>query len=60
MRRTLIKIVSIALLLLSLAALDDITTGDQPHFYLEWIVVWLTVVWFLGLIAARITRQKGD
>ena len=60
MRSTLIKIVSIALLLLCLAALDDITTGDQLNFYLEWIVVWLTVVWFLGLIAARITRRKGD
>jgi hypothetical protein len=60
MNRTLAFTLSIILLALCWAALDDITTGDQPHYYLEWMFVSLTVVWFVGLIAFTITRQKGD
>ena len=52
--------ISIILLVLCYAALDDITTGDEPSHVLEWMFVSLTIVWFVGLIAATITRQKGD
>ncbi len=60
MKRAAIFTISIILLVLCWAALDDITTGDQPHYYLEWMFVSLTVVWFVGLIAFTIMRQKGD
>ena len=60
MRRATIFTISIVLLVLCYAALDDITTGNQPHHVLEWMFVSLTIVWFVGLIAATITRQKGD
>ncbi len=60
MKRFLTFTISIILLVLCYAALDDITTGNQPHYVLEWIFVSLTLVWFVGLIAFRIIRQKGD
>lgn len=60
MKRFLTFTISIILLVLCYAALDDITTGNQPHYVLEWMFVSLTLVWFVGLIAFRITGQKGD
>ena len=60
MKRAAIFTISIILLVLSYAALDDITTGNQPHYVLEWMFVSLTLVWFVGLIAFTIIRQRGD
>lgn len=57
MKRFLTITISIALLVLCYAALDDITTGSQPTYALEWMFVWLTVVWFVGLGVARIARK---
>ena len=57
MKRALIVAISVALLLLCWAALDDITTGNQPDYVLEWMCVWLTVVWFAGLTTARLKRS---
>ena len=57
MKRFLTFTISIILLVLCYAALDDITTGDQPSHVLEWMFVWLTVVWFVGLLVARIARR---
>jgi len=56
MKRAAIFTISIALLLLSWAALDDITTGTEPSLVLEWIVVSLTFAWFAAPITARIRR----
>lgn len=57
MKRFLTITISIALLVLCYAALDDITTGSQPTYALEWMSVWLTVIWFVGLLVARIARK---
>ena len=60
MKRAAIFTISIILLVLCYAALDDITTGSQLHYVLEWMFVSLTLVWFVGLIAFTIIRRKGD
>lgn len=53
MKRGLIYLVSVVVLLLCWAALDDITTGSQPDFVLEWLMVGGAIVWFVGLILLR-------
>lgn len=60
MKRFLLITFSIILIAVSWLALDDITTGDQPHFVFEWIVVFTSIAWFAGLIAFRIVGQKGE
>ncbi len=40
----------IILLLLDIAALDDITTGHQPHFILEYSTLILTALVYLYLL----------
>ena len=60
MKRLLTFTISVILLALCYAALDDITTGNQQHYYMEWMFVSLTLVWFVGLIAFTIVRRKGD
>ena len=57
MKRTLTIIISIVLLVLCYAALDDITTGDEPSHVLEWMFVSLTVVWFAGLVVVNLIRR---
>ncbi len=49
MRTATVGLVSVALGLLCLAALDDITTGSEPGHGLEWSVVTLTACWLAGL-----------
>lgn len=53
MSRVTIVIVSATLGLLALLALDDITTGSEPSFALEWLVVAATALWFAGLAWLR-------
>jgi hypothetical protein len=48
---------SLALGLLCLAALDDITTGNEPSLALEWAVVVTTAVWLAGLAWRRRSRS---
>ena len=61
MRRATIFTISVILLVLCYAALDDITTGNQPHYVLEWIFVSLTVAWFVGLVVIKLTwRARND
>ncbi|MDH3253514.1 MAG: hypothetical protein OEM62_00855 [Acidobacteriota bacterium] len=57
MKRLVIVIVSLALLASTWAALDDITTGHEPSFALEWTMVAVTGCWFAGLVVFR--RQLG-
>ena len=45
-----------AFLILDLAALDDITTGNEPNFYLEYAILMISVFVFVGL--AVIYRRK--
>ncbi len=58
MKRPLILTVSVALVALSLLALDDITTGNQPHFRLEWAMVAVTAAWFATLLISKLRRSR--
>lgn len=49
MTRGWIVAISVLALGLSWLALDDITTGRQPSFTLEWLMVGATMAWFAGL-----------
>lgn len=50
--RALTWLISIAVLLLCWAALDDITTGTEPSHVLEWAMVGAGIIWYGGLIIA--------
>ena len=51
MKRVSTNLVSIVVLLLCWAALDDITTGSEPNHVLEWTMVGVGIIWYVGLIA---------
>ena len=44
--------------LLALLALDDITTGKEPSFLLEWLTVVLAFVWFLTSAIIKLRRWR--
>lgn len=50
MKRVSTTLVSIAVLLLCWAALDDITTGTETSHVLEWTMVGAGILWYGGLI----------
>lgn len=50
MRNALLAIVSLVIGLLAWAALDDITTGRQPTFVLEWMMVGVAALWVVLLV----------
>lgn len=45
--------------LLALAAADDVTTGSEPGFLLEWLFLGLAAVWFLAF-GAWARRQRRN
>ncbi|MBI4474339.1 MAG: hypothetical protein HY646_16840 [Acidobacteria bacterium] len=49
-------VITLAIVLLDYAALDDITTGRESSFLLEYLFLMLSAVWFAAL-AVRITRK---
>ena len=63
LRLALIGIASVilALLLLDVAALDDITTGNQPNFYAEYAMLGISAPLLVALvwILSRL-RQRWD
>jgi hypothetical protein len=44
--------------LLALLALEDITTGVQPSFVLEWLMVAFASGWFLAVGALTLKRRQ--
>lgn len=44
---------------LALAAADDITTGSEPTFLGEWLMLAFAAVWFLAAGAWVLTRRPG-
>ena len=44
--------------LLALLALDDITTGVEPSFLMEWTMVAVASVWFLAVGARALKRRQ--
>lgn len=53
----LIGVISIAVILIDYAALDDITTGSEPSFILEYLFLMFSVVWFVILAITAIGRR---
>ena len=51
MKTGLFVLVCAVLLVLAYAALDDITTGHEASFVLEWTVVGAVVLWLVFLAA---------
>ena len=62
LERPAIAIAVLGLLLLDLAALDDITTGVEPHFYYEYamIAVSLPLLWWLVRRWGSATRRGSS
>lgn len=59
MQRTAIAVAAVVLVLLDLAALDDITTGAEPNFYGEYTMLAVSVP-LLGWLVRRyinVTQQ---
>ncbi|MBK8042660.1 MAG: hypothetical protein IPN20_16255 [Haliscomenobacter sp.] len=56
--RWAILLVSIAVLVLSFAALDDITTGTEPNFYLEYTMLFVAGLWFINLLAPLLRKGR--
>ncbi len=48
----------LALVVLDFAALDDITTGSQPHFYLEYVMLGVSLP-LLGACWWGLSRLRG-
>ncbi len=57
MKRFVLSGISVALLALTYAALDDITTGREPSFALEWSMVVAAAIWFMALAASALRRR---
>ena len=53
-----IAVAILALLLLDFAALDDITTGTQPHFYLEYATLAISLP-LLGACRWGLSRLRS-
>lgn len=47
--RIVIILVSVLFLALDWLALDDITTGSEPDFYMEYAVLAVSALWFASL-----------
>jgi hypothetical protein len=60
MNRVLMWSATAAVLVLAWLALDDITTGSQPTFRLEWAMVGLAVVWMLVLGFVTMRRRRSS
>jgi hypothetical protein len=52
------RLVTCLVALLVLAALDDITTGVEPSFLLEWLMVAFASGWFLAVGALTLKRRQ--
>ena len=62
MQRTAIAVAVLGLVLLDLAALDDITTGAEPNFYYEYAMLAVSVP-LLGWLVRRyvsVTRRGSS
>ena len=50
MKRILLALTILGILILNIAALDDITTGNEPDYRLEWATVILSLVILVSVI----------
>ncbi|MCP4203037.1 MAG: hypothetical protein GY769_14030 [bacterium] len=60
MRKIVLYLISISVLALTYAALDDITTGREPSLVLEWLMVGAAAIWFSALAAGALRRGLSD
>ena len=57
--RMMIGTAVLVVLLLDFAALDDITTGIQPHFYAEYSMLAVSLMFFTALGWALALKRRG-
>ena len=58
LERPAIAVAVLGLLLLDLAALDDITTGVEPHFYYEYAMIAVSVPLLWCLVRRWISATR--
>ncbi|OGG06429.1 hypothetical protein A3D05_04590 [Candidatus Gottesmanbacteria bacterium RIFCSPHIGHO2_02_FULL_40_24] len=58
-RKIILTAVIFLILLLDWAALDDITTGNEPDYYGEYAVLILSAVFFVIYFLWKSTRKKA-
>lgn len=56
--RLAIAVAVLGLLLIDLAALDDITTGVEPHFYYEYATLAVSVPLLLWLVRRWVSATR--
>ena len=56
LRKYASRVVTCSVALLVLLALDDVTTGGEPDFLSEWLMVAFASVWFPAVGARAWTR----
>lgn len=59
MKRALIVILLFALLALDWAALDDITTGNEPDYYGEYAILLGSIVVFAAIGWIQLNRKRS-
>jgi len=57
MKKKLLILLVLVVLVLDWAALDDITTGNEPDYIGEWLFLWLSLLMY-GLIGWWVWQQK--
>jgi len=57
-RRYAARAVTCLVALLALLALDDITTGVEPSFVVEWLMVGCASVWLLAVGTRALRRRQ--
>ena len=57
-KNKLLLAVSLAILILDLLALDDITTGNEPSYWEEWDILLFSLFFFGLLIYTKLYKIK--
>ena len=58
MKKVLVWGIVLSLLILDWAALDDITTGNEPNYFLEYAILFISLLIF-GLVGLIALKKRG-
>ena len=58
LRKYSVGVATCLVALVALLALDDITTGVEPSFLMEWAVVAFASIWFLAVGSRTLKRRQ--
>jgi hypothetical protein len=54
-----VRFITLIVVLMDYAALDDITTGHESNFLLEYLFLGLSAIWFALIIFPKLTRRRS-